>query len=397
MIIPWGTDAPIYHWPWMTIVLIATNVLVFCGIMSLPEESVTPWLLAYGDGLHPLQWLTSNFIHGNIEHLVGNMMFLWAFALVVEGKLGAFAFLAVYLGLGITQCGLEQALTLGTEGGGSLGASAVIYGLMAMALVWAPRNDLYCITFFRLIPSPWDIPILVFAMLYIALEAALVLLTGFALTSAVLHLSGAALGFVLATVMLKKDLVDCENWDLYAVMQGRQGVSKEAAKVRRGPRPVAEPAPRKKARRAGSGGPASSEDKSAAALRRLRGHLDVNESEAAHDVYATAVRTIPGWQPPAPDWLDLIKALSAARDWPASVTVMEDYLRRAPDPSPRVRLKLAQILIHEQQRPAHALRVLAEIPKDALPASLDTLRQQLITKAEQMREEGVLELEGESW
>ena len=180
MIIPWGTDAPIYHWPWMTIVLIVTSVVVFFGVVSLPEEAVTPWLLAHGDGLHPLQWITSNFIHGNLEHLVGNMMFLWAFALVVEGKLGAFGFLAVYLGLGVAQCGLEQVLTLGMEQGASLGASAVIYGLMAMALVWAPRNDLNCITFFRVIPSSLDIPILVFALLYIALEAAMVLLTGFA-------------------------------------------------------------------------------------------------------------------------------------------------------------------------------------------------------------------------
>jgi membrane associated rhomboid family serine protease len=399
MFIPWGTDAPIYHWPWMTVVLIVTNVLVFFGVMNLSEESVTPLLLAHGQGLHPLQWLTSNFVHANFEHLIGNMMFLWAFALVVEGKLGAFPFLAVYLGLGIAQCGLEQALTLGMKGGASFGASAIIYGVMTMALVWAPRNDLNCIAFFRFSPWTFEVPILVFALLYLALEALLVLFTGFALSSALLHLSGAALGFVLATVMVKRDWVDCENWDLFAVMQGRQGrSSSEAARVRHAPAP-APASKKKKARRSGRApdAPRSIEDQSAAALRRLRGHLEAGEIEAALGSYDKAVRTIPGWQPPGPDWLDLIKALNVAKLWPASVSVMEDYLRRAPDPTPRVRLKLAQILIREQQRPAHALRVLAEIPEQGLPASLAPLRAELTRQAEQMREEGVLELEGDAW
>jgi membrane associated rhomboid family serine protease len=400
MFIPWGTDAPIYHWPWMTVVLIVTNFLVFFGVMNLPEETVTPLLLAHGQGLHPLQWLTSNFIHANFEHLIGNMMFLWAFALVVEGKLGAFPFLGVYLGLGITQCGLEQALTLGMEEGASFGASAIIYGVMTMALVWAPKNDLNCIAFFRFAPWAFEVPILVFALLYLALEGILVLFTGFALSSALLHLSGAALGFVLATVMVKKDWVDCENWDLFAVMQGRQGRStREAARQRHAPAPAPVAKKKAKASRAGraSDAPRSMEDQSAAALRRLRGHLDAGETEAAFGCYDKAVRTIPGWQPPGPDWLALIKALNVAKLWPASVSVMEAYLRRAPDPTARVRLKLAQILIREQQRPAHALRVLAEIPETGLPATLAPLRAELTRQAEQMREEGVLELEGEAW
>jgi membrane associated rhomboid family serine protease len=396
MIIPWGTDAPIYHWPWMTIALIVTTVLAYFGVLSLSEESVTSLVLMHGDGLHPLQWVTSNFVHGNLEHLVGNMMFLWAFAIVVEGKVGAWAFLAIYMGIGIVQCGLEQVLTLGMEEGASFGASAVIYGVMTMALVWAPRNDLNCISFFRFIPSTLDIPILVFALLYIALEVVMVLMTGFAITSALLHLSGAAVGFVLGWVMVKRDMVDCEGWDLFAVLQGRQGQSRETTRVRRAPRPSEEP--RKPARRAEkSRGAVSSEDRAAGAVRRIQGHLDAGEAEAAYGVYEKAIRTIGGWKPPDQEWLDLIKVLNGAKLWPDSVKVMEEYLRRAAEPSPRVRLKLGQILINEQSRPAHALRVLGEIAEGALPASLEALRKRLVARAEQMREEGVLELDGEAW
>jgi hypothetical protein len=271
---------------------------------------------------------------------------------------------------------------------------------MAMAMVWAPQNVVNCfvflVAFYRVIARNFEIPILVFALLYIALEVFLVLWAGFAISSALLHLSGAAVGFVLGTILLKKDWVDCENWDLFAVMQRREGRTRqEAARVKRGPAPP----PRKKVRRAEkeADNPKSIEDRNATALRRLRGYLDAGETEAAQGAYDKAMRTVPGWQPPDPDWLDLIKALNAEKMWPASVSVMEDYLRRSSDPSPRVRLKLAQILIKEQQRPAHALRVLGEIPPNSLPESLDSVRQQLTRQAEQMREDGVLELEGEAW
>lgn len=90
MLIPWNTDAPIYHAPWATGGLILVNVAVFGAMLASGDADQTfgPWLLSYGDGLHPLQWITSNFLHAGALHLLGNMIFLWAFGLVVEGKLG---------------------------------------------------------------------------------------------------------------------------------------------------------------------------------------------------------------------------------------------------------------------------------------------------------------------
>ena len=57
------------------------------------------WALVLGDGLHPLQWVTNNFMHSGFFHLAGNMIFLWTFGLVVEGKLGWWRVLARVLGL----------------------------------------------------------------------------------------------------------------------------------------------------------------------------------------------------------------------------------------------------------------------------------------------------------
>ena len=57
-----------------------------------------------------------------------------------------------------------------------------------------------------------------------------------------------------------------------------------------------------------------------------------------------------------------------------------------------MRVKLAQVLIRDCQRPVAALRVLDEIPAGSLPADLEAARQKLAAKAQQMLEEGVLEI-----
>src|SRR5262245_11868944 len=147
---PYSTDAPVYYWPLATVGLIVANIVVFAlmagGMITDPDA----WMLSFADGLHAEQWLTSMFSHAGIEHLLGNMLFLWVFGLVVEGKLGWLKFLTCYLGIGLTQAMLEQIVMLGYTGEvqGSLGASSAIFGLMAMAAVWAPKNE---VTFFYLI------------------------------------------------------------------------------------------------------------------------------------------------------------------------------------------------------------------------------------------------------
>jgi len=121
MLLPYNTDAPIYHPPITTGVLIAVNVAAF-GLTIAHPADVTDFTLRHGDGLHPTQWITSNFIHGNVMHLLGNMMSLWAFGLLVEGKIGWRRMAVVYLGIGLVQNALEQTIALGMPSSHSFGA-----------------------------------------------------------------------------------------------------------------------------------------------------------------------------------------------------------------------------------------------------------------------------------
>lgn len=401
--IPYTTDAPIYHFPKATIGLIVATVLACFVAAGTDPEAVEPYLLVLGEGLHPFQWLTGLFLHDGLGSLVGNMIFLWAFGIVVEGKVGALRMLAIYLGIGVVQAALEQVLFLRLEEPLiASGASGAIYGLLAICLVWAPKNDLSCIVFFRFSADVWEIPILTFAGLYLALEVLGIVRFGLNPSTELAHLSGAAIGFVVGAAMVKLDWVDCEHWDLFAVLAGRQGraVSDPALQARKKARSVlvsdlpADLVREQKAKKKAGGITKSPEQRAADAARRVGRLVEMGDTPSAIAAYRKAADELPGW-PTEPDLRAWIKDLLTQQATADAVPLMADYCRKFPDQADRMRLKLGQIVIRDQQRPARGLRLLGEIAPGALPPQLDALRRQLVAEARQMQEEGVLELEGD--
>ncbi|HEX5442550.1 MAG TPA: rhomboid family intramembrane serine protease [Pirellulales bacterium] len=388
MLIPWNTDAPLYHPPWATGGLIALNTAVFAAVVLgvHDPEAIAPWILTYGQGLHPLQWITANFLHAGLMHLVGNMIFLWAFGLVIEGKLGWLRFTAVYLGLGVVQSAFEQVCTLGFDQGGSFGASAIIYGLLAMALVWAPRNEMSCLLLVGFRVFTFEISILVLAVLYLSIEMITTIIDGFGWSSAVLHLSGAALGFVVGIWLVKSGSVDCEGWDLFAVLAGDEG-RKTKKKKRRKPKAAAD------AQRESQ----QLEARRTAALDEVRRLLVAGQARGAHALAKKMSQTLDGFGLAEDDSLKLIAALNKEHAWNESVEQMVAHLAQFPEKSSRVRLKLGQLLVRELNRPAQGLRVLSKLESGDLPASLDSLRRQLMAEATQRQEQGAVELAGEDW
>jgi membrane associated rhomboid family serine protease len=409
MIIPLGSDAPLYHRPFATITLIAINVLVY---LVLPRGAYEGYVLVLGHGVHPVQWLTNSFLHTGIFHLAGNMIFLWTFGLVVEGKLGWLRFTLVYVLLGVLESGAMQMLVHSEHEIAMRGSSTIIFGLMGMCLVWAPRNEVTCLLWMRLTPIEFDVSILWFAAMYIALDvfsgglsgvvrASLTNLSrGVIVAMALNHTIGAILGILLGMAMVKLHWVDCENWDLFAVLERRTGrpkrrkpkTKKAEGLVSSEYRPPKESRAKKK-RKGEEGGVRSVEGRAAARLQALRQHLGIGETEAALTVYHKARRSPSGWQPPESEWRDLIEALLRLELWEDAVIVMRDYLRELAEPSPRVRLKLAQVLIQKLGRPVQGLKVLGQIRNGSLPQDLEAIRLRLARRAEVMREKGALELD----
>jgi membrane associated rhomboid family serine protease len=384
---PYSTNAPIYYWPVATVVLIAINVLVFCIEMAAPNEQIVPMALAFGEGLHPLQWLTSGFLHADISHLIGNMVFLWSFGLVVEGKLGWYKMLAVYLGIGIAQAAIVQMLMLGSHGL-ALGASGAIFGLMAICLVWAPENEINCIFvvivffFFRCVY--FDVKVLIFVGLYLALQLGLTILGNMAMSSEVLHLLGAAVGFPVGVALLKLGLVDCEHWDLFSVWTGQNKMSPEE---RDAAEALASLPQREKEKR----------QQRESALEQIREIIGKGQATLAIQAHRRMSREFSDWTLPQPELWMLIRTMHEQKLWTESVPLMVEYLSQYSQKAAQVRLKLAQILVTEEKRPAQSLHVLAKIN----PADLNSCQQELLkklqAKANQLHEEDPYEVADRNW
>jgi membrane associated rhomboid family serine protease len=434
IVIPTGTDAPIYHWPYATIGLIVLNVALLFAVPPVSSEPALDengdviegveevsnferYALALGDGrLHPIQWTTHNFLHYGLLHLAGNLLFLWSFGIVVEGKLGALKFLMTYLAIGTLHGALVQTLLMRSGlDGHAAGASAVIYGLLAVCMIWAPRNELNCtvifIVGFRVLVLEWDLFYTTVALLYIGEQLfGLVFwgsIGGRIMVSEMGHLSGAFWGAVVAVVLLKAGLVDCEGWDLFTIWARWRKLGRDWRQRgerldhrKKSLRWSMKQRARARARSAaddGTGGAEpgpSPEERGAMAVRRIRSRIDEGDIDGALEAYDKAARSLLNW-PTQPDLLGMIKALHARGAEPQSVRLMRDYCRYYPGASTRIRLKLAHTLIRDHRRPVAALRILQEIPPGSLPADLEMVRGKLAVKAKQMLEEGVLELEGD--
>jgi membrane associated rhomboid family serine protease len=430
IVIPTGTDAPIYHWPYATVGLIILNVLLFFVIPPVASppafdengniiegtdnrSNFERYSLAVGDGhLHPIQWITHNFLHLGFLHLAGNLLFLWAFGIVVEGKLGPAKYLATYLAIGALHGAFVQVLLLKSGlDQHAAGASAMIYGLLAACMIWAPRNELYCTVILtagiRFWVFRWELYYTTVALYYIATQALGFLFWGAfggqLLITELGHLSGAFWGAVVAIGLLKAGLVDCEGWDLFSLWAKRQKLArawkKRAARLDY-PESHRERAGARDRRHSAVSGAASDgagqgyEAQSAQALGKIHALIEAGDIPGAIDVYHTTARTLFNW-PSQLDLYSMIKALHARGYEAESVPLMRDHCRCYPEDSTKVALKLAQILITKVERPAAALRVLERSLPSSLPLELEQTRQRLALKAKRMREAGAIELEGD--
>ena len=138
---PLRDDRPTYTAPIVTVLLIAACVLVFFFELSLDEYSRDYFINLYGvvpAHLRPSALMTSLFIHGGWAHIIGNMLFLWAFGRSLEDGMGHVKFLIFYLISGLA-AGIAFALFNPGSTLPTVGASGAIAGVMGGYLVKFPR------------------------------------------------------------------------------------------------------------------------------------------------------------------------------------------------------------------------------------------------------------------
>jgi len=152
---------PLANWS-----IIAVNAFMFLWLQSAPDTGrvetalgVIPAVLFGTAALSPdialvstpVTLLTGMFVHANIAHLLGNMLFLWVFGDNVEDAMGSGRYLLFYL-----LCGIIAALTFSAMVPASqaplIGASGAISGVAAAYLLLYPKARIWGFVFVPWLP-----------------------------------------------------------------------------------------------------------------------------------------------------------------------------------------------------------------------------------------------------
>src|SRR5256885_429354 len=124
-----------------TALIILVNALVFLLELRGGEPFVMRWSVIPADivaGHHWINVLTGMFMHASWSHIIGNMVFLWAFGREIEDAMGPGRYLAFYLVGGVVASVAQVGVSPGSPVR-NLGASGAIAAGRGEVLVQYPR------------------------------------------------------------------------------------------------------------------------------------------------------------------------------------------------------------------------------------------------------------------
>jgi rhomboid family protein len=216
--LPLSDGLPPRRFPVVTVAIIAANVAVWL-LYELPNlDAAVAHASFYPCGVdgscNPpepwwISWVTSMFLHGSWDHILGNMLFLGVFGKNVEDRFGRLRYLLFYFAGGLAATIVQTAMTLlaGTAADAqvpNLGASGAIAAVLGAYFVLFPRAQIRgLIGFWPVRISAWFF--LGFWFLYQLFEANFGLFESSANGGGVAffaHVGGFVFGYVVARAAL---------------------------------------------------------------------------------------------------------------------------------------------------------------------------------------------------
>jgi membrane associated rhomboid family serine protease len=134
----------------ITVLLIAVNAFLFFlelqgGNAFIRHWSAIPVHITHGH--RSITLLTALFMHAGWMHIIGNMIYLWAFGPEIEDAMGSFRFLFFYLAGGLISM-MAQVVADPLSSIPVLGASGAIASVMGAFIVTFPRDRIRTVLFF---------------------------------------------------------------------------------------------------------------------------------------------------------------------------------------------------------------------------------------------------------
>jgi membrane associated rhomboid family serine protease len=140
-------------------------------LVQLSATSITEHYAFVPAHPSPISYLTANFLHGGIMHLVGNMWFLWLAGFVLEDLWGRWLYSAFYLVAGAAALQFYGWTNTGSITP-TLGASGAVAALMGAFLVRLPKMKIQMawLFWFRIYrfwaPAYWLLPLWLFGEIF---------------------------------------------------------------------------------------------------------------------------------------------------------------------------------------------------------------------------------------
>ena len=138
------------NFPAMTTAIIVANAVVFVMELIGGDPFVTHWAEIPATITAGHRWvtiLTAMFMHAGWLHIIGNMVFLWAFGPEVEDSMGPLKYLVFYLLSGLA-ASLAQLVMMPHSTVPNLGASGAIAGVMGAFLITYPHDEIRTVLLF---------------------------------------------------------------------------------------------------------------------------------------------------------------------------------------------------------------------------------------------------------
>lgn len=226
-IFPVQTDSPVRRVPYVNWAIIGINALAYGLLDVLGGRGAGGWgdaikrpLMLWPLDIELPQFLTYQFLHADLTHLLGNMYFLWMFGNSVNAKMGHLTYALFYLASGVF-AGLGFAVQ--DSGSPCLGASGAVAGVTTAYLAMFPRSEVtvfYWIFIYigttQVGSLLWILGKMILWDNWYAMQSGAAEYTSVAYEA---HLAGYFFGFFYCIAMLSTRALPRDQYDMLALMK----------------------------------------------------------------------------------------------------------------------------------------------------------------------------------
>ncbi|MDX1565434.1 MAG: rhomboid family intramembrane serine protease [Phycisphaeraceae bacterium] len=395
MFIPLRTDRTLRHTPWVNRALILINVIVFAAtfrqieyIGLLQHKGWTQDLIAqeaplFDHFLHTGHWtwlqlLSYQFLHGDIWHLLGNMLFLYVFGNAVEDRLRPWGYAGLYLIGGMVAAAAQIAWSqVSGDHGPVLGASGSVAAVTGAFLALCPKTRVTVLFVFILIAF-FEVPSMYIIFFYFLKDLLLQSLGGTGVAY-MAHIGGTLFGFAIGMALLGLKILPREPYDFLALAHHWNRRRQFRSLDRRGMEPWAAQASRKMEE------PMSQEQQELAGRRQaVFDALGREDNLAAARAYDRLLEADAEQVLPRIEQADLANRAMQAQQYGTAAAAYRKLLEKYPNDAqtPEARLMLALLLHRYLGRSAEALPHLRQLTGSLGNTQHQIMAEQMLREAE---------------